>query len=91
MSEFHTLTPNAQRDALHSLEGHPGWKLYLARFDEIVRKEIEEKIFSVETSEEERRIFVHARRLLVNSYAPESMRRGMITACNTQIEREKRT
>lgn len=90
MDSFHTLTPQAQNEALHLLENHPGWRLYCARFDELVRKEVDEKIFDTKTSDEDRRTLVAARQLLVNSRAPEQQRKAMITATESAIAREKK-
>jgi hypothetical protein len=91
MDNFHTLTAQAQNEALHLLEGHPGWRLYCDRFDEIVRKEVDEKIFDTLTSDEDRRTLVAARKLLTESRAPEKMRKAMITATEIAMAREKKT
>lgn len=79
------IHPTAAKNALDSLAAHPGWELYKARVDELVKLEIEAKIFDPKTSDQERRDLVNARLLLVNGYAPEKIRQSLYAKFKTEV------
>lgn len=87
MPDSQRIDPRSAKLALDSLGGNPGWPIYCDRFEEIVRKQIEAKIFDLKTSDEERRTLVAARQLLVENYTPEKMRESMLAAARTEIAR----
>jgi hypothetical protein len=89
MDNYHTITPEARRNAFIALEEHPGWKLYCARQAEIVASQIDARIFDPKTTDEERRTLVEARPLLMGANAPEQVRKGMVTICETQMKQEQ--
>jgi hypothetical protein len=80
--------PRSAKLALDSLGGHPGWPIYCERFDQIVQREIDAKIFDPKSTDEERRTLVAARILLVGTYLPSKMRESMLAALRTEIQRE---
>ncbi len=83
------IHPTSAKNALDSLAAHPGWELYKARVDELVRNDIEAKIFDPKTPDQERRDLVNARLLLVNAYAPERIRQALYAKFNTEVIKEK--
>ncbi len=83
------LPPESIVLSLQSLNGNSGWKAYCDRVQEVLEKEIDAKIFDPATPDDECRVLRRARKLLVDSYAPEKMRQGMVTVLETQI-RQKR-
>ena len=72
--------------ALRSLAGNSGWEIYCARFDEIVKREIDDKVFDPKTPEADRLGLIQARRILVGSYAPEKIRSSMLVSATKQAE-----
>ena len=80
--------PRSDKLALDSLGGHPGWPLYCDRFNLILQKDIEARIFDPKTSDEECRTLRAARKMLVDSYSPDKMRESMLTALRTEITRQ---
>lgn len=79
--------PEVAALVLRSLGGNSGWEVYCKRFDDIVKNEIEAKIFDPKTPEGERLALIHARRLLVDSYAPEKIRASLLVTATKEAER----
>lgn len=78
--------PQVAALALRGLSGSTGWAIYCARFDEIVKRELDDKIFDPKTPESERLGLIHARRLLVGSYAPEKIRSSLLVTATKEAE-----
>ena len=79
--------PRSTKYALEALGGHPGWQMFCARSMEMVRLQMDAKIFDPATSDEERRSLVLARRLHVDQFTPEKLRESMLTQARTEITR----
>ena len=86
--------PRNRELALSSLRLNPGWQVYCDRFAKVLENEIEAKVWDLKTSDEDRKTLVAARKLLVDSYAPEKMIEAMITQASNEanaIDRGKKT
>jgi len=82
--------PKLRALALNALGSSSGWGIFCRRFDEIVAKEFDEKIFDPAIPETERTILVRARKVVCDSYTPEKMRQTMLVVANNEIGRAER-
>lgn len=86
----HVAAPTASERhfELASLEKHPGWELFCARFHEKVVGQVETQALDPLTPAEETEILKRARRFLINEFTPAKILASMIVQARTEKQRE---
>jgi hypothetical protein len=74
---------------LRALAVHPAFLLYCERVSEKLAKEIEAKVWDVETADFEARILRETRKRIAESFAPERIVAGLIATAENDAEAEK--
>lgn len=86
--EDNTLTnPKSRQMALNAIGSHPGWPIYCDRFEQLIKANIDAKIFDLKTSDEDRRTLVAARELLATNYTPEKIRQSLLVVAESDVRR----
>lgn len=83
-------SPKQRALALQSLTLNPGWQFYVARHEAIVKQQLEAKVWDMATTDEERRVLVAARKLLVESYAPGKLVEAALTQALTEARQAEK-
>jgi len=87
MEDNTQTNPKSRLLALRGLGGTTGWPIYCNRFLEVIRMQIEDKIFDPKTSHEERATLVNARKVLTEGFTPEKMLQSMIVQAENELQR----
>lgn len=83
--------PQQRALALQSLTLNPGWQFYVARHEAIVKQQLEAKVWDTATTDEERRVLVAARKLLVDSFSPGKLVEAALTQALTEARQAEKS
>lgn len=83
--------PKLRGMALNALGSSLGWGIICERFQDIIRKEIEDEVWKLETTDERRRTLVAARKVLCEHYTPEKIRTTLLVTAENETRRQDRS